>query len=515
MTAPEPASVAQRQLGRIARGGAINLVGAVVSAVGGFLLVVVVTNEFDEATAGRLFAGVSAFLIGVAVATLGTDTGLARFVLPQEASGAHRRIRSTLKIALVPVLGAAVLLAVGALVAAEPLASALGLGDDTGPGLVRVLAAALPFAVLADFWLGATRAFSKMRPTVAIENILRPLAQLAAVGVVAAVATGELALVAGWAVPYVVTGLLATWVALRLVAIRTARADDPAARSVGPGEFWSYTWPRSIARIAQIALQRVDIVLIAALAGVREAALYTAATRFVVLGQFATQAIQRVLQPRLSQLIAREDHDTVRSVFKVSTAWSMALAWPIYLVVACSAPLYLQLFGSGYGDDAVPVVVVMSVAMMLAIAAGPLDTVLLMAGRSTASLVIMLIALGVDVALVVVLLDPLGIAGAAVAWGVAIVVRNLLTFVQVRSRNGVTPWSPGAAVVAAASLLCFAAPLLVIAAVAELDVVALAVILPVSTIAYAGLLWLARGPLELAALGAVLSRRGRRARVSS
>ena len=41
--------------------------------------------------------------------------------------------------------------------------------------------------------------------------------------------------------------------------------------------------------------------------------------------------------------------------------------------------------------------ITMAIAMMLAIASGPLDTLLLMAGKSAASLVIMLVSLGIDV----------------------------------------------------------------------------------------------------------------------
>ena len=139
-------------------------------------------------------------------------------------------------------------------------------------------------------------------------------------------------------------------------------------------EFWGYTWPRAISRVGQIALQRLDILLVAAILGPADAALYTAATRFVVLGQFASSAIYRVLLPRFSALVRKGDIGTISDVFKISTAWSILVSWPLYLVAACAAPLYLKLFGSGYSAGAVPVVVTMAIAMMLAIASGPLDT---------------------------------------------------------------------------------------------------------------------------------------------
>ncbi len=119
------------------------------------------------------------------------------------------------------------------------------------------------------------------------------------------------------------------------------------------------------------------------------------------------------------------------------------MSWPLYLVTACAAPLYLQIFGSGYRADGVSVVVVMAIAMMLAMAAGPLDTLLLMAGGSTASLANTIVALVIDIGLCFILIPRWGILGAAVAWAASVVVRNALTFVQVYRLNRVTPFSRG------------------------------------------------------------------------
>src|SRR3954469_19467560 len=76
-----------RHLGQVARGGALGLFGAAVSAVAGFVLVLVVTNRFDTHTAGLFFTATSRFLVLNAMATLGSDTGLGRFMLRYEKHG--------------------------------------------------------------------------------------------------------------------------------------------------------------------------------------------------------------------------------------------------------------------------------------------------------------------------------------------------------------------------------------------------------------------------------------------
>ena len=503
----------QAQLGRIARGGSLNLVGSVVSAVSSFLLVVAVANYYDERTAGMLFAATSLFIILEALSGLGTDTGLARFVLRYEAGSRFADVLSAVRAALWPSAAASLMCAVALFVAAPWIAPRVGLGDQGGEQMLRIAAIALPFATLNDVALSVTRAFSKMRPTVLIDSILRCAAQLGAVVLVGSMGAGAVALAGAWTLPYLLTGAMAIVVMIRVLRTRAREwpehgpGDRPAVRR----EFWLFTWPRGVARLCQIAIQRADIIIIAVLLDPAAAAIYTAATRFVVLGQFSQLAIQRVLQPRLTAMLSKNEHDTVRDVFKVSTAWSITLSWPLYLVTAIAAPLYLQLFGSGYRSDGVTVVVVMAVGMMLAMAAGPLDTLLLMAGGSTTSLWNTITALVVDIGLCFLLIPMWGITGAAVAWSASVVVRNAMTLIQVYRINRVTPFSRAAGVVGLGAVVCFAAPLLIIAATSEVTVANLVPTVLAGGAAYAVLLWFERDRLALSAFGALLpaSRRSR------
>ena len=494
------------QLGRIARGGALNLVGSVVSAVSSFLLVVAVANYFDENTAGMLFAATSLFVILEALTGLGTDTGLARFLLRYEAQGRYGDVATVIRSALTPVAAISIGCAVTLFVAAGAIAPLVGLGDPGGDQMLRIAAIALPFATLNDVTLAATRAFGKMRPTVLVDSILRCAAQLLAVVVVGAAGAGAVALAGAWTLPYLLTAAIATVVTIRVVRTRSRRwpPHQPGETAPVRREFWIYTWPRAIARLCQIAIQRADIILVAALIDPAAAAVYTAATRFVVLGQFSQLAIQRVLQPRLTGLLAKDENDTVRDIFKISTAWSIALSWPLYLGVACAAPLYLELFGSGYRADGVSVVVVMAIGMMLAMAAGPLDTLLLMAGGSTTSLWNTIVALVVDIGLCLVLIPAWGIVGAAAAWAASVVVRNAMTLVQVHRMSRITPFSRAATVVALGAVVCFAVPLLILGSVADLTLWSVLAVALAGSAAYAGLLWFERGPLALSAFRAVL-----------
>ena len=207
-----------------------------------------------------------------------------------------------------------------------------------------------------------------------------------------------------------------------------------------------------MATVAQTVLKRADVVMVAALRSPSEAAVYAAASRFVTLGQVGVQALQQALSPQLSAMFAREDREGAREVYQVTTLWSIVMAWPVYLACAVLAPVVLVVFGDGYTEGA-PVVVLLSLAMLVAVASGSVDTVVLMSGRSMLSLVNTLITLVINVVLNLLLIPPFGLVGAGIAWAVAIVVRNVLPLVQIRRALGMSPFGPGTAVVAGSALL--------------------------------------------------------------
>jgi O-antigen/teichoic acid export membrane protein len=497
-------------LERLARRGTASVLGAGVSAIFGVLLVVIVTNGFDPAVAGTLFAATSVFLILEAVAVLGTDTGLVKWLPTLLATGRGVDVRRTLVVAVVPVLLTSVGVSVVLHLVAGSLAPAM-VGREaaaTGEAMLRALALVLPVATLQALVLAATRGMGTMRPTVVVENIGRFSLQALAVLAVLLLDGGSEALALAWALPYL-PGLVVTSLWLHRLVDRAsgqAGAAVPAPWSTLTRGFWAYTGPRALARVVQAGLKRSDIVLVAALASPAAAALYTAATRFVVLGQLFVQAVQQALSPQLSSLFAQDRRDAADSVFQAATRWSMLAAWPLYLVMAGFAPTLMLVFGDGY-DVASDVVVILSLTMLLATACGPVDSVLLMSGRSWLSLGNNTVALAINVGLNLALIPLLGIRGAAISWSVAIVVRNLLPLVQVRRQLGITPLTRSSLVVAAAAVACFG-PIGVVGVVLEPPTAVAVALIGVGVAAYAASIWSLRAQLGLGAFRALLRRRG-------
>jgi O-antigen/teichoic acid export membrane protein len=507
----------KHHLDRLARGGALNLAGAIVSAVAGFALVALITNTFDKSTAGVLFSATSLFIVAMTLILLGTDVGLGRYVLKYAEEGNPAAVWVCVRTAFVVVTCVSLVVTIGLVVAAPALAELMGLTGHQGSMVITILALALPASAFGSLALAATRAFGNMRPNVVVDKLGRSLAQPALVATCALAGGGILWLTAAWVLPYALVAVAAAVALYRLLRQKlppsnsVVATDAPTIRR----EFWSFTWPRSIASVAQIVIQRADIIIVAALISPSAAAVYTAATRFVALGKFGTQALQQVLQPQFTQLLATKQAAVLREVFAISSAWNVALAWPIYLAVGCAPAVYLSLFGQDYIGPGTTTVVVMMLGMLVAIYSGPVDTVLLMSGRSTASLLTSLVALAIDLGLCFLLIPRIGISGAAIAWSVAVVVRAVMSYALVRHSLRLSPVSRASAITAGASVACFGLPMLALTVLGYATIVPFVIVGVVGTGCYVAILWLARRPLHLSAMRALVAGRRKRSNVTA
>jgi O-antigen/teichoic acid export membrane protein len=462
---PARRNTGNKKLAEIARGSTLNLVGAAAAAATTLGVTILVTRIFSKPVAGAFFSATSLFLIVETVASLGAYTGAVYFIARLRLLGQEERINAILRAAIIPVVVASVAATAALLLFAGPISTVLSGGQvergGASPAAVatalRALAVTLPFAAMLDTLLGASRGYRDMRPSVVIDKLARSVAQLA--GVAIAVAAGSAALLAPlWAVPYI-PAAAAAWIWLRrvqrsrpslhaippefaaLLALATpvrpdgtkprpgeSNADERLANA-NPRGFWRFTTPRAIATLAQITIQRIDIVLVAVILGPSQAAIYTAATRFLVAGQFGNTAISTAAQPRFTELFAVGDRRQANLVFQATTAWLILLTWPLYLLVLVYGPQFLSIFGRSYSAG-YPVMVILAITQIVAAACGQVDMVLITTGRSGWSLANGLLAVVVNVGLDLLLIPRYGITGAAIGWAAAIGAANLMPLLQ-------------------------------------------------------------------------------------
>ena len=252
------------------------------------------------------------------------------------------------------------------------------------------------------------------------------------------------AVLAGWGVSEVVAAWLLPVPLVLVVAIALALRHVPRTRTprrAYPG-FWGFSAARGATACVEVVLEWADVVVVGVLASPAEAGVYAVVTRCARAGEVVQQAARIAVGPAISSASARGDTALVGRLYGVVTAAMVWAAWPFYAVLAVFAEPVLSIFGPDFTSGATSLRV-LAVAMAVATAAGAVQSVLLMAGRSSWQLADKTGALVLDLLLLALLVPHWGIEGAAVAWAATIVVDTLVVGYQVQVLMGVRPpWRP-------------------------------------------------------------------------
>ena len=447
-----------------ARSGIVSLAGSGVAAVAGLGLNVVIGRGLGPAASGVFFVAVAVLTVAATVGKLGADTGLVRELARLRGLGRPGDVRRVLLVALVPAALAGLLLAVavhlaagpiGALIAPGPGAGAgtgTGAGADVGTDVARLLDGGAPYLLLGGPFLVLTAGLRGLGDVVGfagVQNVVVPVLRTLLTGLAVATGLGVSGALLGWNAPLVVGTAVAAWLVVRrsrsassVQAAPVQATSPPPARPypVLAREFWSFSAPRSVAAVLEVAIVWADVIIVASLTSPREAGIYAAASRFITTGSLAEAAMRVAMAPQISKLLALGDLAGAARLCAVATQWIVLLAWPLYLVLALYAPYVLALFGPGFVEGSTALTV-LAVAMIVVMSAGNNQTVLLMSGRSGAQLRNKALALAVDLGLNLLLVPAWGLGwgmtGAALAWAVTVLLDATLVLAQVRWSIGV------------------------------------------------------------------------------
>jgi O-antigen/teichoic acid export membrane protein len=246
-----------------------------------------------------------------------------------------------------------------------------------------------------------------------------------------------------WMAPVPVVLAAAIVVAVTVTARRTSPARPrstagSSGRSALTRQFWSFSATRGVSASVEILLEWVDVLLVGALTSAEAAGVYAVVTRCARAGEVVQQAARVAVGPQVSAALARGAVREARDVYGLVTAAMIWMAWPFFIVLAVFSDAVLSVFGDGFEQGARSLTV-LAAAMGLATAAGTVQTILLMGGRSRWQLADKTAALIVNVALDLVLVPTWGIEGAAVAWAATILLDTALVVYQVQHLMGLRP----------------------------------------------------------------------------
>jgi O-antigen/teichoic acid export membrane protein len=509
---PETGGASRADLAGAARSGALGFAGAVVAALGGFLLTIVISRGLGSAGAGVFFQSFAVFTILAAAGTAGADTGLLYVATRSRALGRVAELRRTMAIAFGPTVLAATAIAVAVHLTAPRLSELLidEKYQERGADYLALLAPFLVIAIIGLIGVQATRGFGGLRWFVAIQQLLLPLGRVAAVALVLALGLHGVAVPLAWAVPLLIAcplALAALYRQLRRVERnQLARSAPPRPIGAIAREFWAYSAGRGFAQLFTQTIVWFNVIIVGALGSAAEAGVFAALSRFVTTGTLVMQAMRLGIQPQLGAALAVGETRRAEDLYRITTQWIIASSWPLYLVLAAFGPQVLRLFGGEFtsGADALTI---LTLTMLFSLATGNVNTVLLMAGRSRWTAANTVAALVVNIGLNLLLVPDHGIIGAALAWSASIVTERAMGMYEVRVLLGLRGYGKGFVLAITLAALVYGGIGLAIRLTVGATLPAFAAYLAITSIVYAAALWAFRDALGLRALVAIFRRR--------
>lgn len=211
------------------------------------------------------------------------------------------------------------------------------------------------------------------------------------------------------------------------------------------------SWEVGVAALVSAALFRIDAVLLAALRGDEEVAVYAVAYRLLETVLFVAWAVGRANYPVMSA--AAGEPARVRRITETATGVVGILYVPFAAVLLLEGTAVLALlFGAEYAAASTPALRWLAPAPVLFAAAYIGTYGLLALGRARASLYVSVAATSVNILLNLLLIPALGATGAAAATTASYALETVLVVAVMGRHAGVVRFDRGVAVPLLAAL---------------------------------------------------------------
>jgi O-antigen/teichoic acid export membrane protein len=485
-----------------ARSGAVQLLTIVAQGVLGAAQVVF-ARLFGPQIYGWYLSAVAVTELVSRGGAAGADKAMLRYVAAARAGGQPAEVRSAIASGLRLNLAVGGTLAVVLALAASPVAAALH-----QPALAPALRILAPLPVLLGaMWIlmQATLAARVTRANFIVRGLAEPSLLLAA-GVTAAMLGGGLRALAAAHL----TACAATLALAIVMALRVFRRAEVTRLWAAPGRrgFARFSLPLAAAEMLNVVVQRGDIMVLTALRGPRDAALYGAAevVSRPVLG--IRSAFDSIVAGVLAETLHLGNAARLRYNLRLVTRWVVSVAAPLAITtVVLRHELLVLLFGSSYAAGAAALAV-LALNQLFSALMGLAGSVLMVGGHSRLGLIDHLVAAPFNLVVAYLFISRFGIVGAACATATTMLLLQGVIVVQAFRLHRVHPFSAALLKPFAAAAACFATEAALRASIDSLWL-RLPAVMGAGAVVYCLSLWALGLPEEERQIAARLFRRGR------
>ena len=305
------------------------------------------------------------------------------------------------------------------------------------------------------------RAVGSARGEVLFNKLLRPAVRL--VGATVALAAGYSVVgVAGAIV--VATGLLAL-VVVPVAARVTGVVPSPRGMRTEARRFYNHAAPVAMSSLGKVFQNRIDVLLVGALLTAVAAGVYNAVLVLIAIAWIPLLSFNQLLPPVASELYADGRTQTLNAVYSSVTRLIVTTVVPILAVLVVYGRELLGVFGPGYVEGYLPLVVYLG-GVSVGSAVGATGWLLMMTDHQYARMLLDWLLATLNVGLTYAFVLRFGLVGAALGTSLAIAIQNGIQVLLLRrferlwpfDRTFLTPMAAGVVALAIMWVIRLAVP---------------------------------------------------------
>ncbi|MHB8143313.1 MAG: flippase [Thermoleophilia bacterium] len=414
-------------LPQIAKGAMINFVGVIARIILIYAYTLFLARILSGTDFGSLYLMSTMISILGAVALLGLDFGVVRYVALYHGERKYGASRDVLWTGLKIALPWGLSLGIGFFLFAPLMAALLFNGSQQVVTALRIYSLFIPLWMIAQLFNSATRGIHRMQYQVISRDVGEQLSKIILVAVIMIFFSVSITRVV-WAnvIALIIATVLSGFFVIK--AMPHGQIDEP--RQVMFGKMFWYSLPLAFSNILVMLLAWMDTLFLAFFRTQVDVGIYGAVVRVTIAIGTIMIAFGNVFTPAISDLFNRKKLLELTELFRIVTRWMFVSAYIFFLIVLIFSDSIMGIFGKGFtiGGSALMMI---SLGQLMGASIGPADRMLLMSGRSKIQLLNVGTTLIINIILCLLLIPPYGIMGAATANMASLVTINLFQSLEV------------------------------------------------------------------------------------
>jgi O-antigen/teichoic acid export membrane protein len=427
----DPARSFERQLIHVAQAGGASFAGKLFITCLRLISAVILARVLGSAEYGQYSLALTIATFTAALAILGLDSGLVRFISAAVTRRDAERLHAVLSFGFFLPMAVSGFVAFCLFAAAEPLALFV-FGDSQLVALLRVSSLLVPLLVWNSQSEAALRGFKRLGLSVVITSFFQSSVRFGLLLVLVLLWASAM----GALVVFLIAAAAAAvcfWIVLRKQLVR-AKVSGVLAR-----ELVSFSLPVYASDLLDVLAASVPTFLLGAWGTLSSVGVFAIASQFTMLGQFFHGSLVTAAMPIVTELNERGARDELGRLYRAISKWSFTLNLPLFLIIVLFPTQLLALFGVSFTDGSTALVI-LAFGTLLNTGTGISGVMLVMTGHSRLKLYNALITTCIVLGASVLLIPSFGLVGAALASLGATATLNLLRLWQTYRLFGLIPY---------------------------------------------------------------------------